>query len=136
MFFIVNSILDKVIKRQGKFIKYVKEIVSVSLSVQIVIVPIMICNYNTISLTFFIANILTSFLISLIIILGFALSVLSIIFLNVAKICGFFYKFLIWILIIITEFTSKIPLSKVYVKTPYLFQIISYYIFIFRSAVI
>ena len=55
----IENLLDKVIKTKSKIINYIKGIVSVSLSVQIIIIPIMIMSYNTISLTFLISNILT-----------------------------------------------------------------------------
>ena len=44
-----------------------------------------------------------------------------------AKVFGVAYKVLIHLLIFITEITAKIPFSKVYVKTPYLFEFILYY---------
>ena len=62
---IINKGLNKLIKKDNKLAKYIKSIISVSLSVQMVIIPIMIYNYKTLSLTFFIANILTSFLITI-----------------------------------------------------------------------
>ena len=58
---IINKELNKLVKKDNKITKYVKSIISVSISVQIVIMPIMIYNYKTLSLTFFIGNILTSF---------------------------------------------------------------------------
>lgn len=41
---------------------------------------------------------------------------------------GIVYKIPIHLIVFITEITSKIPFSKIYVKTPYLFQFILYYI--------
>ena len=60
----IRNILDK-----KKIPKYIKEIASVSIAVQIVIMPIMIYSYKTMSLTFLIANLLTSGLIGAIIII-------------------------------------------------------------------
>lgn len=91
----------------------------------------MVYNYKTISLTFFIANILTSFLITLIIILGFLIILISFLLPQFAKIIAIPYKLLIEFLLTITDITAKIPFSKIYVKTPYMYQIIFYYIFIF-----
>ena len=87
--------------------------------------------YKTISLTFLISNILSGFLITLIIICGFFLSIISFININIAQILGIPYKILIQLLLKITETIAQIPISKIYVKTPYLYQIIAYYILIF-----
>ena len=50
---------------------------------------------------------------------------------NLAKIIAIPYNFLINTLLFITQNTSKLPFSKIYVKTPYTYQIILYYILIF-----
>lgn len=50
---------------------------------------------------------------------------------GISKIIGILYKMLIKLLLFIIEITSKIPFSKVYVKTPFLYQIILYYLIIF-----
>ena len=128
---IITDIFNKLIKQKGKIITYIKGIISVSISVQIIIIPIMICNYNTISLTFFISNILTSFLISIIIILGFVLAILSFPLLDLSKMLGQIYREFINLFLIIIEFTSKLPFSKIYVKTPYIWQVVMYYICVF-----
>lgn len=127
----INKILDKIIKNKNRVCTYIKGVVSVCLSVQIIILPIMIYFYKTVSLTFLISNILTSFLISIIIIFGFLISFLSLITFKIAKLIGEVYKPLIKLLLFITEITAKIPFSKIYVKEPYLFQIIIYYSVIF-----
>lgn len=91
----------------------------------------MLYYYKTISFTFFIANVLCGFLISAIITFGLALVIISLCFFQISEILGIFYKILIQLIIFITEFTSKIPLSKIHTKTPYVYQIILYYILIF-----
>lgn len=58
-FEIIQKEFDKIIKQKGKIAYYIKNTISVSLSVQIVIVPIMIYYYKTISFTFLIANLLS-----------------------------------------------------------------------------
>ena len=121
---IINKGLNKLIKKDNKLAKYIKSIISVSLSVQMVIIPIMIYNYKTLSLTFFIANILTSFIFGFLIIILFPI-------IKYIKIFGIIYKILIKIFLEIIKITSKIPLSKIYIKTPFFYQIIIYYFLIF-----
>lgn len=53
--------------------------------------------------------------------------------LKIAVILGKPYKILIKSIVSITSITSKIPLSKVYIKVPYTYQIILYYLIIFIS---
>lgn len=132
-----NKIEQNTKKEEKKYIfvnkikEYIKEIVLVSISVQIIIFPIMLYNYKTLSLTFIITNILTSFIISIIIIFGFVLIIISFPLFEIAKIFGEIYKVLLELLLLITENTSKIPLSKIYLKTPFIYEIILYYFFAF-----
>ena len=63
---------------------------------------------------------------------GFIIALFSLILpLDLIKILGIPYNILINILLKITKFTSQIPFSKIYIKTPYFYQIICYYILIF-----
>ena len=61
-FEITNKLLDKFINKDFKVIKYIKNVLAISISVQLVIMPITMYFYKTISLTFFVANILTRIL--------------------------------------------------------------------------
>lgn len=114
-----------------KLYSYIKDNFLISIYAQTMIMPIMAYTYKTISFTFFITNILTSYLIGLIIIFGFVLIIVSIIHIEIAKLFGVIYKLLIDLLLIIAKYTSQIPFSKIYVKTPKIWQIILYYIIIF-----
>ncbi|MCI8353266.1 MAG: DUF4131 domain-containing protein [Clostridia bacterium] len=105
-----------------KFYNKIKEIVSVSISVQIFIFPLTILIFNKISLTFIISNILVSFIIGIIIILGF----LSIIFRF--KICFFILEICLKLLTSIADIFSEISISNIIVATPNLIFVISYYI--------
>lgn len=55
----IKEIINKKVTKNGKLINYLKDTVAVSLSVQIVIAPIIIYFYKTISFTFIISNILS-----------------------------------------------------------------------------
>ena len=117
--------------KKTKFFKYNKDISLVSISAQIIIFPIIAYINKTISFTFIISNILTSFLISIIIIFGFFLILISFPFFSLAKILGKIYKLPIDLLLYITEKIAQIPFSKIYIKTPFLFEIIIYYLIVF-----
>ncbi len=127
----IKQLLDKKIKDKYKITKYIKEITSASIAVQIMILPVMIYSYKTILITFLTTNILTSFLITIIIIIGFVLVLISFLFMELSKILAIPYKLLINLLLVITKITSKIPFSETYIKMPYLYQIIFYYSLVF-----
>ncbi len=98
---------------------------SVTLSANIVIIPIMMYNFNTISFTFAISNLLAGSLVGIIIILGFICVI--------TKFTPLFFILNILLNIIkkIAEICAKMPLSNVYVITPNIITIILIYILIF-----
>ena len=127
------------LKIQNKKIKYrinrkfilfmdkIKEILSVTLSAQIVILPILLFNFNILGIYFFISNILVSVIIGPIIIVGFVCILISFISIEIAKILSIFMSVGIQILISISEI-SHLPFSKIYIPTPKVWQIVIYYI--------
>ena len=106
-----------------------REILSVTISAQIGILPILLFHFNTFGIYFFISNILISFLIGPIIIIGFLFCFGLFIFMPISKILGILICFGIEGLIKISEI-SKLPFAKIYVPTPNIFFIILFYIFV------
>lgn len=119
---------NKIIKN---LIKYIKESVSVTISANIVIIPIMMLNFNTISLSFVISNLLAGAILGIIIIYAFILVFLSIIFQSFISPLFILLNILLKLLIFIAHMCSKLPFSKIYVVTPNLFLIIIFYILIY-----
>ena len=109
------------------FIDKIKEILSVTLSAQIVILPILLFNFNILGIYFFISNILVSVIIGPIIIVGFVCILIPFISIEIAKILSIFMSVGIQILISISEI-SHLPFSKIYIPTPKVWQIVIYYI--------
>lgn len=93
---------------------------------QIFVFPIILYNYNTISLTFFISNFFVSIFIGPALILGY----LSIFF-NKLYILIFLEELLVKIILIISKFVASLKLSKIYVFTPNIIVMIFYYIFLY-----
>lgn len=121
----VESILIKL-----KINKVFAKLASVSISAQCLIMPIMALKFNKISITFFISNILASPLLGLNIILGFITIFISSFSVKIGAIFACILNFSLKVLIFIADFCSKIPLSSILVKTPYLITIIFLYIVI------
>lgn len=106
-----------------------QELLSVTIAAQIILLPIMIINYNYVGIYFFITNILVSIIVGPILI--FTTINISISFLNlqIAKILSYIVTLTIKILICISSF-GQLPFSKIYVPTPKIWQIVLYYIFV------
>ena len=104
--------------KNKKFNK-IKEIVTISLSVQIAILPISLHYFNYISIYFILTNLLVSIIIGPLIILGF-LSIISNLFVIPVNIGLEALNF-------VTKF-SKLPFSKIYFPTPNIIVIILYWI--------
>lgn len=123
--------LIKRFKTNGKLKGYIVNSVCVSVCANLIIIPIMAFNFNTVSLTFWISNLLAGPFLGVIIILGFCVYLLSFVIFPVAKIISIPLKYLIYILLIIVKYCSKIPFSSITIKTPYIFEIFIYYIVLY-----
>ena len=111
-------------KENPKILQKIKNLIGVSISAQIAILPIVMISYNGISTLFIISNILTSEIIGIIIILGFVCVIIPI--------KPFFYvlNLLISLLNFISKTISNIPFSYIKVVTPNIFLIIIYYVIV------
>ncbi len=105
----------------------IKEIISISISVQIFILPIIINNLNTFNPYFLISNLILSLLIGTIVIIGFLFIIIILIDTKLAIIFSKIVKIGIQILIFISKI-GELPYSKIYLPTQSLFSIITYYI--------
>lgn len=104
----------------------IKEMLAVTLSAQIAILPIMFINFNSLGIYFFISNILVSIIIGPIIIIGFICVIISFLSIEISKFISIFLTLGLELLIQISQ-VSKLPFSKIYVVTPKIWQIIIYY---------
>lgn len=124
----INRILSKV-----KINKKIIQLLAVTFSAQIFIMPIMAYRFNTISLTFFISNLLAGPILGIIIILGFVTILFSIISFKLAKLLASILNIFLELLILIAKFVSKIPISSITIKTPYVISIILIYMLVLIS---
>lgn len=119
---------------KGKIVKIfpkIIDILSVTISANLAIMPIMAFQFNTISFTFWISNLLAGPLLGIIIILGCILYLISFVSMTLASMIAFPLKYLLYLLIEIAKFCSQIPFSSITIRTPFLFEIIIYYFVIF-----
>ena len=108
----------------------IKEILLLSISANIIIIPITLYHFNTLSLTFLISNIFASPLLGIIIILGFISISISFTFFPLAKVISIPLGMVIKIFYKIATNVGNLPFSQIYVPTPKISTIIIYYIII------
>lgn len=130
--FIKNNIQIKRNKRIFKIIENLKDILSVTLSAQLMILPIMLYHFNIIGIYFIITNILVSIIIGPIMFLSIIFIVSSFIHLKLSQFISIFLSFGIQVLIQISDL-ANLPFSKIYIVTPSILFIIIYYIIIFTN---
>ncbi len=118
---------NKILKFFQNFKSKIKEIAIVSISANAVILPIMLYHYNTLSLTFIISNLLASPIIGILIILGFIIIFISLIYFPLAKILKFLLKILLQLFMGLACNIGTLPFSIIYVPTPKLKMICFYY---------
>lgn len=126
-----KTILKKMKNLKQKIIHKVIEMLTVTLSANLIVLPIMAKTFQTISITFFISNLLASPILGIVILLGFVLIFLSFICLPIAKLLSPILSLFLQILINIASWGAKLPFSKSYIATPSLWVLILYYIFLF-----
>ena len=120
----IESILSKKINNK------ISKILSVSISAQLLIMPITEYEFNKISLTFFISNFFASPIVIGIVLLGFIDIIISLISFKLAKLLAILLNVFLKLLSLIAEVVSKIPFGNIDVKTPNLATVILIYILI------
>ena len=124
----VNYIKNTKIKR---LLSKVISLLTVSLSANVMIIPILAYNYNTISFTFIISNILVAPILGIMCFLGYITISISIISINLANFFAYGLRFCIHLFELIAEFGSNIDFLRFMVTTPNIVFILMYYIVIF-----
>lgn len=104
--------------------------ISVSISAQIVIAPIILWNFNTIGIAFLICNLLLNLVVGIIVMGGLIQAIIAFINFKIGHLIAYFLQVPIYILIPISKLGTKIPFGNFKVITPYLIQIIIYYFLI------
>lgn len=107
-----------------------KDMIILTISANIMIIPITMYHFNNISLTFVISNVLASLIIGLLMLFSFLTITISFIIYELAEFLSIFLNFLLNLFIQIAVFSSNLPFSRILVKTPNILYIVLYYLFI------
>ena len=115
-------------KKETKIKQYIITAISVTLSANIIIIPIMLLNFNTLSFSFIISNLLAGPLLGVIVILAFILLFASLLLGSLLKPLFSVLNLLINMLIKIAHICANLPFSKVYMPTPNILLVIIFYL--------
>ena len=112
----------------SKIFSCIKPIAQVSISANLIILPIMAYHFNTISLTFIISNLLASPILAVSLIGSMIFIFILLIFKPLAVIISFILSPILEILTFIAKITGKLPFSQILIPTPNMWQIFLYYL--------
>lgn len=130
---IVESITSKISKKNKfcfvieKVLKWIANSLSITLAANIFIIPIMAYMFSSISITFWISNILAGPVMEFATIYGFIIYFISVICSSLARFLGIILNISLTILLKIAEVSALIPGSAIYIKTPSIISCIFYY---------
>ncbi len=133
-----EQIVEKILKsinlrnRKWKYVflkiqrkcKNIIEVISVSISAQIIITPIMALNFNSIGIGFILTNLMLSYIIGIIVMGGFIQILISMISINAGMAIAKIIEIPVYGILLI----SKISFGNFKIVTPDLYQVIVYYI--------
>lgn len=129
------NIFNKLCNNEGSIrklkIEKIIKIISVSVSANIFMFPIILYNYNTISFVFLISNLLVTPILGVLIFSGYFVVILSFISIKISFFPAKFFNFFIDIFCKIAEFSANIKWLRITVGTPKIFTIFLIYFTIF-----
>ena len=118
-------------KKLQTIIQYIKETLALSISVQILLIPIIIMCFNTVGISFVFTSIILSVVIGPIVLIGFIIIIINFISIDVFKIVSIILIPFLKILIFNSKLGKMVPLSKIYIVTPSIITVLIYYCFVY-----
>lgn len=125
-FFITNFVV------KNKILIYMLETLAVTLSAQIILLPIMMYSFNSISTLSLITNIIIVPFAGILTILGFVIYVSGLIFFPLAKFLSYIVFVLTKLIITIAKIFADFKYSTILIFTPKILWIIIYYLLIYK----
>ncbi len=113
--------------KKEKIQKYILDNIMLTLSANILILPLIVYNFNIIPLNSILSNFIVGPILGICIILGFITLVVSLVGMPFAMIFAMVLNLLLDLVIIITNAISKIPFGNYIVVTPHVITIIVFY---------
>lgn len=122
----IKNNIEKIIK-----IKFIAETISITLSAQIMLLPIMAYYFNTVSLISVISNFIIVPISEFLTILGFITIIISNLNISIGKIISYAIYTLIYLMLKIARVVSKFSWANILVATPKIWMIFFYYLAIY-----
>lgn len=120
--------ISNFIKVNNKIGKYFLEMIFVTTCANLSIIPIMMYHFNSISLTFYFSNVLAGPILGIVVIMGFIMFFVSLIFNFLSMPMAFVLNIMLNFIIKIAEITANMHFSKIIIITPSIFFIMFWYI--------
>ena len=124
--------MNKKETKHSKYIEYIttriKEILAVTMSAQIILIPICLFHFNTLGIYFIITNLFVSIVIEPIGLIGFLLILMILFNVFFQEVIAYIISVLTYILLDFTQLIEKLPLAKIYISTPSIIFIIFFYV--------
>lgn len=116
---------------ENKFFKYILDMLTVTLSAQIVLLPVMWYYFNNVSFISILTNLLVGPFTGIITVLGLITYFISLIYFPLAQLFSYSVYILISLVIKISKICAAIPYGTLLVPTPTILMIVIYYLFIY-----
>lgn len=115
----------------NKILYYCKETIIVTVSANILLLPLIIYNFNSISALFIFSNIIVSPIIIICVILSFILIIINLFPIKIGIFISKIYSILIEQIIVLSKFFSSIKFFNILICTPNVYYMVIIYFFIF-----
>ena len=115
-------------EKNGKIKNKIVEMLFLTLSANLILIPVIAYHYHTLSLTFPISNLLASPIMGILVIAGFITIFFSFFCNPIANLLAYPLSILLQIFLQIANMTSKLPFSQINVAVPNILCILLYYL--------
>ncbi len=122
---------SKLFFKDNKVLNFIIDTLSITLSAQIVLIPVMWHYFNTVNIISLLTNLLVAPFVSFITILGILVYLISLISFPLAQFLSYSVYILLFFVISISKLCASVPFANLLVPTPSIFVIIFYYMCIY-----
>ena len=123
----ISNYIDSIIKIKNKILIKIKDIIIVSVSANILLFPIILYNYNTVSLVFLVSNILVTPLLGVMLLCGYLTAFSSLLSIQLSKWFAIPLNFLFNLFNLISQISSNFSFLRFRCVTPDLILVLGYY---------
>jgi competence protein ComEC len=116
---------------KGKILRFFCGVLSVTISAQLILIPVCMYYFGKISIISFVTNIIVTPLTGIILYLGITFYILTFIFQYAAALCSFILSLLLKFVLSVTIFLGNIKFAAVLIPKPSATQLLLFFLFLF-----